>query len=457
MENLRWSLFSPGDTLLVAVSGGPDSLSLLHVLHTQRDALGLASLAAAHLDHGLRGKESAAEAVWVADWCAERSIPCIVGEVNVALLAKTRKCSKQEAARSARYDFLDAAGAAIGAHKIATAHTQDDQVETVLLNILRGTGLDGLRGIPAQRGLYVRPLLGVSRAAIEAYCHMHGLEPRRDPSNLTTDRYTRNRIRLDLLPQLTREYNPAVNSALLRLSEIAARDSDYLHIQAQDALSDATVEARHDWLALRRSALEALHPALLRAVLRTAITEVRGTAEGITHQHIERLAELALQTLDGETSIRRHRLFPFPHCDVALRSDLVILARTAPQPSAPTCCRWKLQTSAIQPPGSCWAEVDADKVDFKSLTARGRQAGDKIATLGMGGKHKKLSDLFIDAKVPRAERVDVPIVTDAAGLVWVVGYALADRVKVAATTTRTLFLTVTPEEEYEGESDLGRS
>ncbi len=151
--------------------------------------------------------------------------------------------------------------------------------------------MDGLRGIPARRGLYVRPLLDVSRAEMEAYCVRHGLTPRRDPSNLSTEAYTRNRVRLELLPQLARDYNPAVGDALLRLSEIAARDSDYLHQQAEAALAGVTRERDVFHLILDRPALAELHPALLRHVLRAAIMRLRGTTEGVTYEHLERICQ----------------------------------------------------------------------------------------------------------------------------------------------------------------------
>ena len=193
------ALLAPGDRVLVAVSGGPDSLALLHALHGLCEELGLADLQAAHLDHGLRGEESASEALFVAAFCRERSIPCTLERVDVSALRNEMRVGTQEAARAARYGFLEATAVAVGANNVATGHTQDDQAETVLLNILRGTGLDGLRGIPLKRGIYTRPLLHTSRAAVEAYCAEHGLAPRRDSSNLDPSHYTRNKIRLELI------------------------------------------------------------------------------------------------------------------------------------------------------------------------------------------------------------------------------------------------------------------
>jgi len=461
LQNVRWPLFAPGDRVLVAVSGGPDSLCLLHVLWAGRAARGLGAVEAAHLDHGLRGDESAAEAAWVSAWCRERGIPCHLGLADVKSLAAERKVSKQEAARAARYAFLEATAAQVGATKIATGHTRDDQVETVLMNILRGTGLDGLRGIPARRGSFVRPLLDVSRAEIEDYCLAHGLEPRRDPSNLSPDVYTRNRVRLDLLPQLAREYNPAVVDALLRLSEIAGRDLDYLQTQAEAALAAVTISADQRRHVLDHSALRRLHPALLRRVLRTAIAKLRGTAAGIAHHHIEVLAEV----------IERYRLgtfglmIPAPFCTAeinpAMLSTITLTLEGPPLPPHEIFVlplqvpgeivlpelRWRIEASMTDSDFAVGAEfanqrvvLDADTLEFGSLIVRTWHGGDKIAPLGMNGHHKKVGDIFTDAKVPREERRRTPLIADARGIIWVVGYCIAERARVTPDTRKRLFL-----------------
>ena len=452
LDKLRWPLLTPGDHVLVAVSGGPDSLSLLHVLWSEREARSLAAVEAAHLDHGLRGAESAAEAAWVAAWCAERGIPCHVGLADVAARARDSKSSKQEAARTARYAFLEESAAQIGATKIATGHTRDDQVETVLMNVLRGTGLDGLRGIPAQRGQFVRPLLDVPRAEIEDYCAANGLEPRRDPSNLSPGAYTRNRIRLELLPQLAREYNPAVAEALLRLSEIAGRDLEYLQTQADTALAEATRERDLFRLVLDRPTLARLHPALLRHILRRAIVSLRGTGEGVTYDHIEQ----ACWAVTALTPRAFHLNLSSPHCTIRIADEALTLTLahvsaslaevTAPLPipGAATLpgIDWTVQASfsALSDALPDVVVLNADAVSLDTLTIRNWRQGDRVDPLGMRGRHKKVGDIFTDAKVPRAERHRVPIVADAQGIVWVVGHCVAERVKVTPTTRRRLYL-----------------
>ena len=456
LDQFRWALLSPGDTVLVAVSGGPDSLSLLHRLWTEREGRQI-SVEAAHLDHGLRGAESAAEAEWVLNWCAERGIVCHSGREDVAAFASAHKRGKQEAARMVRYAFLERTAVTVGADKIATGHTQDDQAETVLGNILRGTGTDGLCGIPERRGLIIRPFLGVSRTEIDAYCAAHGLSPRQDASNFSPDHYTRNRLRLELLPQLRREYNPRVEDALLRLSEIAARDSDYLAGQAQAALAGVTRESDVFRVQLDRAALAALHPALLRSALRLAISNLRGTGKGISFEHLEKVCSAVLSGAVTAFAL----VLPSPLCTVRVTDQVLTLtlakvpvslgyiSAALPVPGTAVLDKigwtvqadWKDLTSAVR--------LDADAVDCGSLEARNWRSGDKMDPLGMGGRHKKVSDIFTDAKVPRSERARVPIVADAQGIVWIAGHTLAERVKVTDKTARVLYLSV--QEAHAGE------
>ena len=448
LDKFRWNLISPGDTVLAAVSGGPDSLCLLHLLWTARDTQEI-TVEAAHLDHGLRGAESAAEADWVADWCRQRGIACHLGREDVKAFAAAHKWGKQESARAVRYEFLERTAESIGADKIATGHTQNDQVETVLANILRGTGLDGLRGIPAKRGPIVRPLIGVTRDEIEAYCTENGLLPRRDLSNDSPDHYTRNRLRLGLLPELRQEYNPRVDEALLRLSEIAARDTDYLAAQAAAAFVGAVRSEVNGRLEMDRSILAGLHPALLPYVLRQAIERIRGSNEGISFASLE----LVHQAIVAEKPRGFALMYSSPACTVKVTHQRVTVFISAdeaevggfysaslpiPGKAALPEAGWTITASWTETPGA--VRVNANAVDLLSLVVRNRQVGDKIDPLGMGGQHKKVSDIFTDAKVPRPERERVPIVADRHGIVWIVGLTLAERAKVTAETAQILYL-----------------
>ena len=295
-------LIGSGDRVLVAVSGGPDSTALLHALHT----LGF-DVQAAHLNHGLRGQEADDDAEYVTDFCRGLRIPLVVERRDVAGLRRRTRVSTQEAARSARCHFLTETATRVQAARIATAHNQDDRTESVLMNILRGTGTEGLRGIAYKRGVFVRPLLDVPRADIETYCQENNLCPRRDSSNQST-LYARNNVRHELLPYVERRYNSEARRAILRLSEIASSESDLIRDQARFWLDGHTE--------IPVAALGYEKPAFQRRVLREWLRSVREEElTDISHALIDRLLAQAPK--------------PFaemlPGADLVVRSDGAML------------------------------------------------------------------------------------------------------------------------------------
>ncbi|MGO8670878.1 MAG: tRNA lysidine(34) synthetase TilS [Capsulimonadaceae bacterium] len=463
-----------GQTVVAAVSGGPDSLAMLHVLHRLKEDIHI-GLAAAHFDHGLRGEESAAEADFVKEFCLGIGVPCHVGKADGRKLKAVRGGSLQAAARAERYKFLNRAADDAGAGWIATGHTQDDQAETVLLNILRGTGLDGIRGIPERRGRIVRPLLSVSRAATMSYCAEHGLAPRHDPTNDDPEHYLRNRIRIELLPLLDREYHTGVRAALLRLSDHAVLDTDLLERLAAAALSRILVPTAGttNRTILDVAALAAEHPGLQRRIVRLAVAQARGTRADLTDSHVAMVLALAA----GKPGARGITL-PSPALRIDRAGPHLILARSGsvsskhthpsmpcagtPIPAtSPSGYRLPLKVPAdVELPGG-WrvaagvdaangagpvdhaAILDATGVDVASLEVRTRQPGDRIDPLGMGGAHKKLQDAFVDAKVTRVDRALWPILADKHGPLWVPGIVQSERARVTVTTRSRLAFAVT--------------
>jgi tRNA(Ile)-lysidine synthase len=372
--------------ILLAVSGGPDSIALLHALH----ATGC-KIHVAHLNHGLR-VEATEDAACVEQFCVELGVPCTIGYVDVKTEKRKRGGSIQEVARAVRYEFLERMADEVGADVIATAHTADDQAETILLNILRGTGTDGLRGIPERRGRIVRPLLGVTRSQIEQYCAENGLHPRQDASNKST-KYARNEVRLKLLPYLEARFNPQVGRALLRLAEIAGSESELLDSMARE------------WLGQRESLsvadLSALHLALQRRVLHQWLSAACAPRE-IGFDEVERvrmaLAKPFADTLPGGGIIEGDG------ASLWLRAQASAPERTEPVavpidiPGEAVFHEWRVRTVGFVPNG-----LDA--------IVRGRRRGERIA---LAAGHKKLQDLFVDAKIPRAKRDTWPILADAA-------------------------------------------
>ena len=443
-------------SLVVAVSGGPDSMALLHALLRLRDRLRL-ELRGAHLDHGLRGEAGAADAAFVADVFSAAGVEHDVETSDVAVYRAARRLSPEQAAREVRYSFLTRVCREHGADAVALGHTADDQAETVLMHILRGSGLTGLRGMEASSTRpvdgaevrFVRPLLGLTRADTEAYCGALGLRPRADESNRSPE-FTRNRVRNELLP-LLEELNPAIRDALLRLSNAAARELAFLDAEADRIWADAA-EARDDSVALDRRAADRLAPALKTHLLRRAVGAVKGDMEGLHLRHVDDMTRLlggpAGRTIDLPGGLRFHvgyddatvaragaDLCPLPRLDgehrIAVPGETraggwIVAVRLVDNPGA----------DALRHAGDGRGESYRNPVARLSpgalsggLVLRARRPGDRFHPLGAPGS-KKLKDFMSDAKVPAAWRDRVPLLVTPRGIAWVAGWRIADWCRV---------------------------
>ena len=282
----RYNLINKKDSVLIAVSGGADSVCLLYLLHTLSRAIGF-KLQIAHLDHMLR-KGSSKDAEFVRCLGAKLGIPVVIAKINVRGLAK--KGSLEEIARDARLGFLFETARDIKADKIALAHNLDDQAETVLMRILRGTGLYGLAGILPKRKLYgftvIRPLIRVQRREIETFLKKKKISPRVDRTNLQ-DIYFRNKIRNKLIPLLRKQYNPRIKDALSNMAEGIAFDYDYLNQQAL-----RLVKQKRNGVNIAK--FLKLHPAMQRLILRLNISRLQGSTRRITFTHIKEIEDLII-------------------------------------------------------------------------------------------------------------------------------------------------------------------
>jgi tRNA(Ile)-lysidine synthase len=290
----RYNLVRTGGPLVVGVSGGPDSLCLLHLLTGLQEHLGT-SLHVAHLNHMLRGEESDDDAEYVVRMAGDLGLSVTVERREVRSYRSKHHLSLEDAARRLRYQFFAAVAGSVGAEAVAVGHTADDQVETVLMRLIRGTGAKGLQGMqPATRwhsvgdeGLrVVRPLLRVRREETEAYCRAHGIDPRRDSSNLLPDRL-RNRVRHELLP-LLRTYNPKIDEALLRAAEALASESSLAEDHASGAWREVVAEVGGAFL-VDKKRFRSLHPAVQRQLLREVVRRLLGDLEDVEWKHIERM------------------------------------------------------------------------------------------------------------------------------------------------------------------------
>lgn len=451
-----WQASVVGKKLTVAVSGGPDSLALLHILAELRKPLGI-GLHVAHLDHGLR-EESATEAAFVASEAHRLGLPFSGLRQDVASHRRQRGLSLEEAARELRYRFLAGVAKEVGAEAIALGHTADDQAETILLHLVRGSGLAGLQGmklttpfLAPDRDLVtlVRPLLGVTREETEAYCRLRGLAPLRDPSNADLS-FSRNRLRIQVLP-LLRQINPSVRDALLRLSHAVTLDVAYLNSEVLRYWPQI-VEQTAMGLALDRKALAQLDPSLRRHLLRRAYTILRGLSADLEQNHVEKMVQL-LEGPSGKAiavpgGVRWEVGYDKAFLTLGDRlPDLPPVAKLHPLtwPGEKVLDGWIVQAAEALPllpaPHPYVASFDLESLGVP-ISIRSRQPGDRFQPLGMEGPgaSKKLQDFFVDSKVPRTWRSRVPLVVSPRGIAWVVGWRIAHWARVTPQTRRCLRL-----------------
>ncbi|MBI4730311.1 MAG: tRNA lysidine(34) synthetase TilS [Acidobacteria bacterium] len=433
----RRGMLAGGETVLVAVSGGPDSLCLLNCLARLARPLRL-RLHVAHFDHRLRdGSEK--DAAFVARQARRLGLPFAAGAADS--VDRPPGTSPEEAARERRLAFLEHAADSVGAARIATGHTLDDQAETVLMRLVSGTGRRGLGGIPPVRGRYIRPLIDVSRAEAAAFCRSLRLAPRIDPTNADLA-FRRNAVRAEILPILAKRFNPRIAETLARSADVWRDEDAFLDERAREAIA---FERAGDEVRIEVERLRALPAALRRRAVRAGAPDLG--ADGT-----ERLLEMALS---GETG-------PSIHLPLGLRARVeygwLVLGREPDRPAAARPVRLEVpgQTDIAWWGGriAVWARterpdrwpdgrracvVDAARVALP-LWARRMRPGDRFRPFGLG-RSKKLGDFFTDEKVPRAERARVPLVVAGDGkVVWVVGHRVDDRFRVTEETARMLWI-----------------
>ena len=468
---LAWSALVPRDGgVLVAVSGGADSMALVDVLGKNAAH----RLIVAHFDHRLRD-DSARDAEHVAAYAREHGLEFVLGSEDVARRARLQRASIEEAAREARYEFFAATAERCGAVVVATAHTRSDQVETILMRILRGAGSAGVAGIPARRGLFVRPLLDVARADTRDYCATHSIAFLDDPSNDDV-RFFRNRVRHEILPSLRAAF-PAIDDTLLRLADSAQREQRAFDERTDGWIRENVREETPGVWVVGLDMFTLLEDDDATALWRDALVHA-GFARDVGRTHYARLLELARDPHAGSSA-------DLPGFSARREHDALVLCRTASErpaagvadgaPAAPgggvigDRTRRAAFTARLTIPGRTHAAewtIDADFVagddarrviasreaggdvayfDADALStplfARAPRPGDRMRPLGLDG-HKKLSDLFVDRKIPRRHR-ERALVVEGDTIHWVAGVATSGPGCVGPATTRALRLRAT--------------
>ena len=456
---LDHDLLRRGDRVLVAVSGGPDSTCLLLMLAALRRSLEI-DIVAAHFDHGLRGARTAErERRFVRSLADALDVPLRTSAGDVRALARDRKLSIEEAARALRYRFLATIARRERCDTAAAGHTRDDQAETVLLRLVRGSGLRGLAAMApsapwpfalrAKTPRLVRPLLALSRADTERCCHDAGLTPIDDASNRSSA-HLRNRVRAELLP-LLRRYNPRIDDALVRLAGAASSDVDLLEQLAGEALEQAPSGA----VRLRRRTLAALPAALRRHAVRLAFARIAGDTRGLSNRHVLAVLRAAAGPTGARLDLPRDVRAAIGRDAIlfskgrAAPAPLPARAAVLPVPGDARLGSWRIEASLLaRPPrnlasGGLVAYLDAAACPGL-LRIRRRRPGDRFHALGLA-RPKKLQDFLVDAHVPRAERDALPLVCAGDRIVWVAGQRPAEWAKVSSATKRVLRLRASPD------------
>jgi tRNA(Ile)-lysidine synthetase-like protein len=461
-------LLRPGATIVVGVSGGSDSLCLLHVLERLRRRYDW-SLHIAHLNHCLRGAEGDGDMLFVAQWAIDLAVPCTIEAIDVAAAAQERRLSLEEAARQVRYGFLADVSSEIDADAVAVGHQADDQTETVLMRILRGTGLAGLGGMRPSTDLcrltmlqndgksansgtnvrLVRPLLSVPRVEIERYCQENDLGPRFDRSNLDLSHF-RNRLRHELLP-LLETYNPNIKTILRRNAAVVAADYEILTTALQDVWAQVVTEEETDCISFDLKGWRSLPLALQRAVVRHAAYQLRPDLRDMGFVHVEQAVEIvhsgrtgAQATLPqglcvavGYETLRisdKDRSYPAPDWPLLWSDEPVPVAAPGETslPQRPPSCQasakhagvvgeersrdWSLEVSlwdgerseVFTNPDRWTAYLNAERLG-PNLNLRKRRPGDRFQPLGMAEHEVELADFMINAKIPRHWRGNIPL------------------------------------------------
>lgn len=444
-------LIQKGEKIVIGVSGGPDSVCLLHLLWRIRKEFDLL-LYSVHLNHQLRGKEAEEDAQYVQDICKRLEVPAFIYSRDVSRYSKERGISFEEAGREIRYQLFQEVLDKVGADKIAIAQNQDDQAETVLMRLIRGAGMEGLGAMDYIReDKIIRPLLDISRKEIEAYCSQYQLNPRVDRTNLESI-YMRNRIRLELIPYIEKYFNPNIKATLCRTAKLLKEDNDLIESIVEENYFKIAQESKSQ-IRLKLSLLRTCPGAIQKRILRKALVQLSGELKNIGQVHIQNLIDLIYSGKTGSridlpkgiVAILEYNHFLLQKKETLIKSKDFEYAigvnerRWIEETHGYLSCKILEREKGFEISSQRYQKhFDYDKVK-KQLLVRNRRPGDRFVPLGLGGS-KKLKDYFIDEKIPQKERERIPLLCDGDQIMWVIGYRMSERYKVDSDTKRILIV-----------------
>lgn len=443
------------DRILVALSGGPDSVCLLHMLYRIKDKFNL-KLGAIHINHMLRGEEADKDENYIIDLCEQMGIKHYVKRINIEYIAKETNVSLETAGRNERYKAFEEIKIKDKYNKIAVAHNANDQAETILMRIMRGTGLEGLTGIKPQReGGIIRPILCLNRQEIEDYCEYNGLNPRIDASNYDRH-YSRNRVRLDILPYMRDNFNKDIIDTLNRMTLLLQKDNEFIEEYSQKCYN-IYCKKHNNKLEILKELFEKEMESIITRVVIIAFKEISKSYQNFEMKHIYEIVNLAFRETGKKINLTNNII-----CE-NLYGNIVLSKNDNKYYNSCVKTEIKLDKDNIIEniefnnyiinfevienkkkekftKNNLIKLFNYDKIE-KEILIRYRKDGDKIIPLGMSGS-KKVKDIFINSKVPREERDNTPILCFDDKISWIVGYKTSQLFKIDSDTKMILKITV---------------
>ncbi|MEW6616695.1 MAG: tRNA lysidine(34) synthetase TilS [Thermodesulfobacteriota bacterium] len=436
----KYRMLEQGDRVVVAVSGGADSVFLLHTLEELREDFNI-TLIVAHLDHCIRGMEAKRECRFVEKLANTFHLPFESKSIDIPALKKAEKKSTQQAARDARYEFFVDTLKKFNAQKVALGHNADDQAETVLMRLIRGAGIKGLCGIPPVRdGIFIRPLIEIQRSEIEGFLRENSIEFVTDSSN-RENVYLRNKVRNSLMPILVKEYNPGIVQNLIHTSEILRKEDEFMEKLVLNLFSRICVSGGKESLTLNILYLKGLEGSMQIRVLRKAMESFSGNLKRINFRHLESLVGmLSSEGANKSLSLPGGIIVEKQYNELIIRREVKETPFCYSFSEIPNYVRLKevnkeVELKVIPQKEGLNLNVDPNVafMDYRQIkfpiVIRNFREGDRFQPMGMEGT-KKLKDFFIDNKIPKSTRRQIPLLLFDNLIAWVMGLRMDNRVMV---------------------------
>lgn len=444
-----------GDGVVVALSGGPDSICLLHALYSLKEKYGI-KLYAAHVNHMLRGEDSESDERTCRVYCEDLGIEFHSRRCDIEKLSLERGISTEMAGREVRYEFFEEVMKIHGAKKIAIAHNMNDQAETILMRLMRGTGIEGLVGIkPVRDEIFIRPIIKVKRQEIEDYCKENNLPARIDKTNLEPI-YSRNKVRLELIPYIEENFNSDIISALSRMGDLIKQDEEYIQENAWKVFQKYCY-IREEKVIIYKDVFS-YHSSIISRVLRRAILEFKGDINNLQSIHIDNIVKVQQGDTGKKTELPGDLIVTNEYKNLVLTKKKLLKGKND------FMVQLDFGKNYISSLGIC---INIDRIKEKDLnlisginkkyfavdgvkriTLRNRQEGDRFSPLGMKGS-KKLKDIFIDLKIPREKRDTIPLLCFDDDISWIMGYKISEKYKVNNKANNIIEVSVERQEKHE--------